>query len=89
MKDDAEENRRTVTAYLDPVREVVQPVDVGLFVGGAELRQVALSLPADNQGHGAAGGRLAQLGSHTGLGDRCSPHVVGSVGATPIECRLI
>ena len=33
MKDDTEENRRTVAAYLDPVREVVQPVDVGLFAG--------------------------------------------------------
>lgn len=36
MKDDTEENRRTVAAYLDPVREQVpqvQPVDVGLFAG--------------------------------------------------------
>ena len=33
MKDDTEENRRTVAAYLDPVREVVQPLDVGLFAG--------------------------------------------------------
>jgi len=30
---DAEENRRTVAAYLDPVREMVQPVDVGFFAG--------------------------------------------------------
>jgi len=28
-----EENRRTVAAYLDPVHEMVQPVDVGLFAG--------------------------------------------------------
>ena len=33
MKDDTEENRRTVAAYLDPVREVVQPVEMGLFAG--------------------------------------------------------
>jgi len=36
LKDDTEENRCTVAAYLDPVREQVsqvQPVDVGLFVG--------------------------------------------------------
>jgi menaquinone-dependent protoporphyrinogen oxidase len=36
LKDDTEENRRTVAAYLDPVRErvpQVRPVDVGLFAG--------------------------------------------------------
>ena len=33
LEDDTEENRRTVAAYLDPVREMVQPVDVGLFAG--------------------------------------------------------
>ena len=33
MQDDTEENRRTVAGYLDPVREVVQPVSVGLFAG--------------------------------------------------------
>ncbi|NOR83874.1 MAG: flavodoxin [Ardenticatenales bacterium] len=36
LKDDTEENRRTVSAYLDPVRErvpQVRPVDVGLFAG--------------------------------------------------------
>ena len=33
MKDDTEANRRTVAAYLDPVREVVQPVGLGLFAG--------------------------------------------------------
>ena len=33
LEDDTEENRRTVAAYLDPVCEIVQPVDVGLFAG--------------------------------------------------------
>jgi len=33
LKEDTQENRRTVATYLDPVREVVQPVDVGLFAG--------------------------------------------------------
>ena len=33
LEDDTEENRRTVAAYLDPVREIVQPVGVGLFAG--------------------------------------------------------
>ncbi len=36
MRDDTEENRRTVAAYLNPVREQVpevQPMAVGLFAG--------------------------------------------------------
>jgi len=33
MMEDTEEKRREVAAYLDPVREMVQPVDVGLFAG--------------------------------------------------------
>jgi len=33
LSEDTEENRREVAAYLDPVREIVQPVDVGLFAG--------------------------------------------------------
>jgi menaquinone-dependent protoporphyrinogen IX oxidase len=36
VRGDTEENRRTVAAYLDPVRErvpQVRPVDVGLFAG--------------------------------------------------------
>ena len=33
LREDTEENRRTVAAYLDPVREMLQPVDVGLFAG--------------------------------------------------------
>jgi menaquinone-dependent protoporphyrinogen oxidase len=36
MKEDTEEHRREVAAYLDPVREAypeVEPVDVGLFAG--------------------------------------------------------
>jgi menaquinone-dependent protoporphyrinogen oxidase len=33
MKDDTEENRHTVDGYLDPVREMIEPVDVGLFAG--------------------------------------------------------
>lgn len=33
MKDDTPENRKTVHAYLDPLREHVNPVDTGLFAG--------------------------------------------------------
>lgn len=33
MKDDTPENRRTVNAYLDPLREVLGPFDAGLFAG--------------------------------------------------------
>ncbi len=33
MKDDTPGNRKTVNAYLDPLREVVGPFDAGLFAG--------------------------------------------------------
>ena len=33
LSEDTEENRREVATYLDPVRDLVQPVDVGLFAG--------------------------------------------------------
>ena len=36
LRDDTEENRRMVAAYLDPVRELVQPVEVGLFAGAMD-----------------------------------------------------
>jgi len=44
MKDDTEENRRTVAAYLDPVREMVQPVEVGLFAGAMNYSKLALPM---------------------------------------------
>ncbi len=44
MKDDTEENRRTVAAYLDPVREVVEPVDVGLFAGAMDYSKLPFIL---------------------------------------------
>ena len=47
MKDDTEQNRRTVAAYLDPVREKapqVQPVDVGLFAGMMDHKRLSLPL---------------------------------------------
>lgn len=41
LAEDTEENRRTVAAYLDPVREVVQPVDVGLFAGAMDYSKLS------------------------------------------------
>ena len=47
MKEDTDENRCTVEAYLDPVREKVpqiQPVDVGLFAGAMDYKKLPLPL---------------------------------------------
>jgi menaquinone-dependent protoporphyrinogen oxidase len=41
MKDDTEENRRTVEAYLDPVCEAVEPVDMGLFAGAIDYNKLS------------------------------------------------
>lgn len=45
MKEPTEENRCTVAAYLDSVREkvpAVQPVDVGLFAGAMDPKKLPL-----------------------------------------------
>ena len=44
LKDDTEENRSTVAAYLDPVCEMVQPVDVGLFAGAMDYSKLPFIL---------------------------------------------
>jgi len=44
LKEDTEENRREVSAYLDPVCEMVQPVDVGLFAGGMDYSKLPFIL---------------------------------------------
>jgi len=43
MKDDTEENRSTVEAYLDPVREMVEPVDIGLFAGVIDYSKLSFT----------------------------------------------
>jgi menaquinone-dependent protoporphyrinogen oxidase len=42
MKDDTEETRKTVGAYLDPVRALVQPAHEGLFAGVIDPSKVGL-----------------------------------------------
>lgn len=42
LGEDTEENRRTAMAYLDPVRTLVQPVDVGLFAGAMDHGKLSL-----------------------------------------------
>ena len=44
MTDDTDKSRRTVEAYLDPVCELVEPVDKGLFAGVMDCSK--LSFPA-------------------------------------------
>ena len=43
MKEDTEENRSTVEAYLDPVREMVEPVDTGLFAGVIDYSKLSFT----------------------------------------------
>ncbi len=44
LSEDTEENRREVAAYLDPVCEVVQPVDIGLFAGLMDYSKLSFLL---------------------------------------------
>jgi menaquinone-dependent protoporphyrinogen oxidase len=42
MKDNTPENHKTVDAYLEPLREQVKPVDVGLFAGKMDYSKLGL-----------------------------------------------
>lgn len=42
MKDDTEENHRAVTAYLDPLRALTEPVSMGLFAGKLDYKKLSL-----------------------------------------------
>jgi menaquinone-dependent protoporphyrinogen oxidase len=42
LKDDTEENRRRAAAFLEPLRQVVSPVDEGLFAGVIDYAKVSL-----------------------------------------------
>jgi menaquinone-dependent protoporphyrinogen oxidase len=44
LQEDTEENRRVVAAYLDPLRELVEPVGEGLFAGAIDRSKLALPL---------------------------------------------
>ncbi len=42
LHEDTEENRRTVEAYLDPARAILEPVSNGLFAGKIDLDKLSL-----------------------------------------------
>jgi menaquinone-dependent protoporphyrinogen oxidase len=42
LMEDSEENRREVTAYSDAARQLVQPVDVGMFAGAMDYGKLSL-----------------------------------------------
>ena len=44
MREDTEESRSEVAAYLDPVRKVVRPMDIGLFAGVMDYERLPLLL---------------------------------------------
>ncbi len=42
LKDDTEENRKVVSAYLDPLRAIVQPASEGMFAGALDPNKLGL-----------------------------------------------
>lgn len=44
MQKDTEENRRQVGAYLDPLRELIEPVQVGLFAGAIDRSKLSFPM---------------------------------------------
>ena len=74
MKDNTAENRSTVMAYLDPVRKEapkIQPVAVGLFPRGGQLRQAVICGQDDVASEGSFRRRLPRLARCQSLGFRC------------------
>jgi menaquinone-dependent protoporphyrinogen oxidase len=43
LKEDTQENRKSAAAYLDPIREVVQPANEGLFAGAMDFAKMSLA----------------------------------------------
>jgi len=41
LREDTEENRRTVAAYMDPLRKIVQPVGEGMFAGKMDYSKLS------------------------------------------------
>ncbi|MGD0566120.1 MAG: flavodoxin domain-containing protein [Candidatus Goldiibacteriota bacterium] len=42
MKDDTTENRKKVSAWLAPLKELIKPVDEGLFAGKVEIAKLGV-----------------------------------------------
>jgi len=42
LEKDTEDNRKTVSDYLSPVREIIQPINEGLFAGRIDMRNLSL-----------------------------------------------
>jgi menaquinone-dependent protoporphyrinogen oxidase len=41
LEQDTEENRKIVAAYLDPIRQIVEPASVGLFAGAMDYAKLS------------------------------------------------
>ncbi len=44
LREDTEENRQAVAAYLDPLREMIEPVEEGLFAGAIDRSKLSFPM---------------------------------------------
>lgn len=44
LREDTEENRQAVAAYLDPLREIIEPVEEGLFAGAIDRSKLSFPM---------------------------------------------
>lgn len=44
LREDTEENRQAVAAYLGPLREMIEPVEEGLFAGAIDLSKLSFPM---------------------------------------------
>jgi menaquinone-dependent protoporphyrinogen oxidase len=80
MKEDTEENRCTVEAYLDPVREKVpqvQPVGIGLFAGAMDYEKLPLPMRLIMKGMKAQEGDFRDWAAIRAWVDQLRPALLG------------
>ena len=79
MKDNTRESRKTVSAYLDPVRALVEPVSVGLFAGTLDYDRLPLPLrPIMKYGFKAPAGDFRDFGAIRAWAASLLPSLTGA-----------
>jgi menaquinone-dependent protoporphyrinogen oxidase len=78
MTDDTEENRREATTYTDPVHEIVQPLDVGLFAGALDYRKLSLPFRLIMKGMKAEEGDFRDWGAIRAWATDVRPALLGA-----------
>jgi menaquinone-dependent protoporphyrinogen oxidase len=78
LQEDTEANHREVTAYSDPIRELVQPVDVGQFAGAMDHGKLPLVFRLVMKGMKVPEGDFRDWNKIRGWAVNVRPHLLGA-----------